>query len=244
MLGLSAYAIPQDETPAELGEEALSATNDTTDAPPAAQATPPEAPPDPSLGAPTTATPIRVATRPHPANRFALGKVDKKARQVDASTLPPTGPVRAPAPQPTKRRNKSIAPEITALAESLNGSPAAILRHVHDTIHYDPGHGADSPPVGTLWEGRGTAWDQAWLLQELLLAAGVDARLEWGQIEITPALLTTLAGVDDPVRAADLLTTAGMPIVLVIGGNQVIAGSSTAPPISGSAWIRPSRTTR
>ena len=223
MLGLSVYAVPQDKITAELAEEDLPAASDVTPDSPSAENTVPETPSVPSFDAPSATAQLRVATKPRPADRLAVSKVTRKARQVDAASLPPTTPFTSPKPGPAKRSNKTIAPEITTLAESLNGSPAAILRHVHDTIHYDPGHGADSPPVGTLWEGRGTAWDQAWLLQELLLAAGVDARLEWGEVEITPDLLTTLAGVDNPIRAADLLTTAGMPIVLVIGGSQVIA---------------------
>ncbi|MGH3860025.1 transglutaminase domain-containing protein, partial [Actinokineospora sp.] len=115
------------------------------------------------------------------------------------------------------------APEIVALAESLGRSPARIFRFVHDSIAYQPQWGANVPPVGTLQLGRGTSWEQAWLLQELLLAAGVDARLEWGEVEITPAMLLDLAGVTDVFRAGDLLATGNIKVVLVVQGGQVVA---------------------
>ena len=184
-----------------------------------------------SSDCPVKAQEQAASTPPPPlveTNPFAdssLQPIERRARRVDAATLPPTQPVPvrpSPAPRrPSSKTTAGIPAEIITLANEL-GSPAAILRYVHDTIRFDPKHAADSPPLGTLWERRGTAWDQAWLLQELLRARGVDARLEWGEVEITPDLLTTLAGVDDPVRAADLLTTAGTPVVLVVGGSEVI----------------------
>ena len=157
-----------------------------------------------------------------------LRVVQRKAQTVDASALPPVQKISSAIASASPRAqgvksNKTIAPEIVALAASLDNSPAKIFRYVHDQITYDPKWGVDSTPLGTLWEGRGTSWDQAWLLQELLIAAGVDARLEWGQVEIPPSLLTNLTGVDDPIRAGDFLTTAGLEVLLVIQGSQVTA---------------------
>ena len=218
LLGLSSLAIPQDETAASLEVSADSAVEPPQDSTAPAETREPGA--IPSTVAPPPA--IRLATKVRRADATAIQRVERRARRVDAGSVPPARPA-AVSPSPAPRRtNKTTSAEISALANEL-GSPAAILRHVHDTIRFDPKHGADSPPLGTLRERRGTAWDQAWLLQELLRALGVDARLEWGEVEITPALLTTLAGVDGPVRAADLLTTAGTPVVLVIGGSEVIA---------------------
>ncbi len=55
-------------------------------------------------------------------------------------------------------------------------------------------------------EGRETPWHQARSLQQLLTAAGVDARFEWGKIEISTEMLLNIvrhAGVEDakPQRA-------------------------------------------
>lgn len=115
-----------------------------------------------------------------------------------------------------------LAPEIVALAESLGNSPGRIFSFLHDTIDHDPKWGAGKTALGTLFEGRGTSWEQAWLLQEVLTAAGVDARFEWGEVQISSEMLLNLTGVADPFRAGDLLTTAGTPIVLVVEGNQVV----------------------
>ncbi len=162
-------------------------------------------------------------------------RVEKKARTVSGSASTLSTKVSAVASPSTARRvipKAGIATEITALADSLDNSPARIFRFVHDTIDYDPKWGAGKSPLGTLQEGLGTSWEQAWLLMELLTAAGVDARVEWGEVEIPTDLLLQLAGVTDPFRAGDLVTTAGLPIVLVVAGSQVIHARMS------HAWVK------
>ncbi len=154
-----------------------------------------------------------------------LVQVDKKARTTDGAASTLNVKISATAHPSTPRQvipKSGVAPQIVALASSFNNSPARIFRFVHDTIDFDPKWGASKSPLGTLHEGGGTSWDQAWLLLELLTAAGVDARFEWGEIEIPTELLLQIAGVTEPFRAGDLLTTAGMPIVLVVEGSQVV----------------------
>ncbi len=119
-----------------------------------------------------------------------------------------------------------IAPEIQALAAELE-TPAKIFAHVHDTVRFDPKWGAVRGPLGTLLEAEGTAWDQAWLLRDLLTAAGIDARFEWGEIEIPVKLLTNITGVSDPFRAGDLLTTGGVPTLLLVEGGRVVGAKLT-----------------
>ncbi|MCP4592548.1 MAG: transglutaminase family protein, partial [bacterium] len=146
-----------------------------------------------------------------------------------------------------------IAPEIVELAGSLDNSPAQIFSYVHDNIRFDPKWGAFKGPLGALWEKSGTSWDQAWLLRDLLTAAGVDARFEWGEIQISTEVLTNITGLDDPWRAGDLLTTAGVPILLLAQGSQVIGARMShvwvkgyvdyipnrgVTPGSGDSWIR------
>ena len=112
--------------------------------------------------------------RPLPLNR-----VEKKARTRAGTAVKPGAVSSALAPASVPRRviaKDAVAPEITALAASLGDSPGEIFRYVHDHVDFDPKWGAGRSPLGTLWEGRGSSWDQAWLLLELLTAAGVDAR--------------------------------------------------------------------
>ncbi len=165
-----------------------------------------------------------------------IRRVEKKVRTEKASAAPrPSAGSSSQAPPSVPRQvipKNGIAPEIVALAESLGNSPAGIFRLVHDNVDFDPKWGVHRPPLGTLREGKGTAWDQAWLLQELLTAAGVDARFQWGEIEIPTAKLLNLTGVEDPWQAGNLLTTAGVPIVLVVQGSQVLSARMS------HAWIK------
>ncbi|MCP4662223.1 MAG: hypothetical protein GY856_43020 [bacterium] len=156
-----------------------------------------------------------------------LQRVAKKVRTEEAvATAGPRAKSTVQVPPPVPRQvipKDGIAPEIVALAESLGNSPADIFSLVHDSIDFDPKWGVHRSPLGTLHEGRGTAWDQAWLLQQLLTAASVDARFQWGEIEIPTAILLNLTGVEDPWQAGNLMTTAGVPIVLVVQGSQVLS---------------------
>ncbi len=200
--------------------------------------------------------------QPIPEPRFTdrplpLRRMEKKARTENVTSETTT---KWASPAFTQEKiaprvpiKNGLDPEIVDLAASLGNSPARIFRFVHDTIELDAKWGAFRSPLGTLWEGRGASWDQAWLLRDLLTAAGIDALLEWGEIEISTDLLTNITGLDDPFRAGDLLTTAGVPIVLLVQGSQVIGarmshvwvkafvdyipnrGVTTGP---GDTWIR------
>jgi len=180
-------------------------------------------------------------------------QVERKARTAKTAAMDERA-VSSAAPQPRRVIPKDApAPEIVALAHSFGDSPGRIFRFVHDEIDFDPKWGAGKSPLGTLHERRGTSWEQAWLLQQLLTAAGVDARFEWGEVEITTAKLVNLTGVADAFRAGDLLTTAGVPIVLIVDGSQVVGARIShvwvrafldyipnrgATPGPGDTWIR------
>lgn len=165
------------------------------------------------------------------ASLLPIHRVERQAPTEKASGTPRATPSSvitssaiAPASIPRRSIAKNgIAPEITALATSLGNSPARIFRFVHDEVDFDPKWGAGKSALGTLLEREGTSWDQAWLLQQLLTAAGVDARLEWGEIEIPADMLANITGVEDPWRAGDLMTTGGTPTVLVVEGSQVLS---------------------
>lgn len=168
--------------------------------------------------------------RPERGPRFADGRplplqLLAKGMPTQESTTLATGSSSAlvQAPAPARRVTApAVAPEIATLVQSLGSSPARIFGHVHDTIRFDPKWGAVRSPLGTLQEGEGTSWDQAWLLLEMLTAAGVDAKLEWGQVEIPVDLLLTLTGTSDPLDAGTLLTTGGVPGVLLVQGGKVV----------------------
>ena len=152
-------------------------------------------------------------------------RVEKTAarKQVTASELN-VRPAKMQASTPLKSvRKDAVHPDIQALAEELKFIPAKIFSWAHDNLEVDPKWGATKSPRGTLKEGLGTAWDQAWLLQQLLIASGVDARLEWGQVQISLDQLQDLTGVEDPWQAGDMMTTGGTPFVLLTQAGQPVA---------------------
>ena len=152
-------------------------------------------------------------------------RVEKTAtrKQVTASELN-VRPAKMQPSTPLKSvRKDAVHADIQTLAEELKFIPAKIFSWAHDNLEVDPKWGATKSPRGTLKEGLGTAWDQAWLLQQLLIASGVDARLEWGQIQISLDQLQDLTGVEDPWRAGDMMTTGGTPFVLLTQAGQPVA---------------------
>ena len=87
-----------------------------------------------------------------------------------------------------------ITPEIRALAERLGYSPAKILRHVYETIAFEPYYGSLKGSVGTLVAGAGGATDQASLLIALLRASNIPARYVKAQVRITDPTPDPLGG--------------------------------------------------
>lgn len=181
--------------------------------------------------------------RPQRGPRFADRPLPLQLREQTVRTEEVTQPVGAPSSAmvvsrsttpPAARRTAAaaVAPEIAALAQSLGNSPARIFAHVHDNVRFDPKWGAMRSPPGTLQETEGTSWDQAWLLMELLTAAGVEAKVEWGQIEIPASLLLTLTGTSDPFDAGNLLSTGGVPAVLLVQAGQVVGARL------GHVWVK------
>ena len=169
--------------------------------------------------------------RPQRGPRFADRPLPLQLREQTVRTEEVTQPVGAPSSavvtgsassRTPLRIGAATSPEIAALAQSLGNSPARIFAHVHDNVRFDPKWGAVRSPLGTLQEGEGTSWDQAWLLLELLTAAGVEAKVEWGQVEISASLLLTLTGTSDPFDAGNLISTGGVPAVLLVQGGQVV----------------------
>jgi RHS repeat-associated protein len=175
----------------------------------------------------------RFADRPLPLQLRERTISSQEVRQSPGAPSSAMAGSRPAAPEAVRQISAAaIAPEITALAQSLGRSPGRIFAHVHDTIRFDPKWGAVRSPLGTLQEGEGTSWDQAWLLLELLTAAGVEAKVEWGQIEIPTSLLLTLTGTSDPFDAGNLLSTGGVPAVLLTQGGQVVGARL------GHPWVK------
>lgn len=125
----------------------------------------------------------------------------------------------------------SAAPEIVALANSLNNDPDLIYQYVHDNIEFSPLFGALKGPVGTLLDGRGDSFDQAALMVALLNQASLsnpaisDVLFEFGTLDLTNAQLQEWLGVDsNPNSVSGVLAQGGIPGEVDGNGNVIGMG--------------------
>ncbi len=85
---------------------------------------------------------------------------------------------------------------VAELARSLKGDPDLIYQHVRNHIEFYPVWGVHKGAFGALIEGKGTAFDQALLLRDVLRAAGhVQAHVVKGTIRLTGAQAAAWLGV-------------------------------------------------
>jgi hypothetical protein len=157
----------------------------------------------------------------------------KKAPVVRLDRLPsPT-----PTPYPTLSKTApgfdpgDLAPtidvqftaDIIALADSLNRSPVEFYNFVRDNFEFEAYLGSRKGSQQTLDHRRGNDYDQASLLIAMLRVSGIPARYATGTVEMPIDGATNWLGIDDPVNAASLLTTAGMEGVLYYMGPDPYA---------------------
>ncbi|CAA0092866.1 tRNA3(Ser)-specific nuclease WapA [Halioglobus japonicus] len=108
--------------------------------------------------------------------------------------------------------------DYAALAEALENDPLRIFQYVHNHFEYVPYFGLLKGPYLTLHERSGNDFDQAALLVELLRAAGIPARYQFGKMSASGAAeLQAVAdwlGTDADVQIiANTLTQGGVPVI-------------------------------
>src|SRR5438046_5687391 len=86
--------------------------------------------------------------------------------------------------------------EIVELARALKNNPDLIYEYVYNNIETLPQYGSAKGPLGTLLDGKGTAFDQAELMVALLQQAGLTASFQIGKIELSASQLTGWLGTD------------------------------------------------
>jgi len=113
--------------------------------------------------------------------------------------------------------------DIIALADSLNRSPVEFYNFVRDNFEFEAYLGSRKGSQQTLDHRRGNDYDQASLLIAMLRVSGIPARYATGTVEMPIDGATNWLGIDDPVNAASILTTAGMEGVLYYMGPDPYA---------------------
>src|SRR5262249_31085564 len=106
-------------------------------------------------------------------------------------------------------------PELIELTRALRNDPDLIYQFVHDNIEFTPIGGALKGPLGTLLDGRGSAYDQATLMVVLLQRAALsnssisNPRFEFGQITLNHTQLENWLGVDSTFYSLAYLLGSG-----------------------------------
>jgi len=116
-------------------------------------------------------------------------------------------------------------PEIRALAAGLKNDPDLIYEYVRNSIETEFIFGSNKGPLGVTINKTGSAFDQAYLMVELVRAAGGVARYKFGTISLTGAQFYDWTGVKQAKAACAFLAAGGVP--------ATINGVSTTCELSG-----------
>lgn len=132
---------------------------------------------------------------------------------------------------------------IAELARALRNNPDLIYEYVRNNIEYLPTWGVQKGALGTLLDSRGTDFDQATLMVELLRQSGYTASYVKGRINLTAAQVTEWLGVDTANLCAvyTLLGNGQIPVTGVVGAANFSCPSSPAALVSlkvDHVWVK------
>ncbi len=129
--------------------------------------------------------------------------------------------------------------EIVELVRALKNDPDLIYEYVYNNIETLPQFGSLKGPVGALIDGKGTATDQAELMELLLQQAALsnsaitNPQIQFGQIWLTQAQLHNWLGVDNSQGSVGrLLASGGIPTGLQVDGSGLVTCAKV-----GWAWL-------
>src|SRR5262249_12884121 len=136
---------------------------------------------------------------------------------------------------------RAAAPEIVELTRALWNDPDLIYQYVFNNIETLPQYGSLKGPVGALIDGKGTAFDQAELMFELLKQAGYTPTYQFGTIHLTADQLSNWLGTDNARGSVAYLLSSGN-IPGQINGDPVVTSVDigwawVAVPINGTTYI-------
>ena len=114
-----------------------------------------------------------------------------------------------------------LTPEIRAKALELGNNPVKIYEWVRNNFKYEPYYGSLKGAHQTLLEKSGNDYDQASLLIALLRAANIPAKYATGTIELPIDRAMSWLGVKDPITAANILASGGIPAKAGVSGGKI-----------------------
>ncbi|MFV9690798.1 MAG: DUF6531 domain-containing protein, partial [Desulfobacteria bacterium] len=116
-----------------------------------------------------------------------------------------------------------ITQEMRDLVASLNNSPAGIFEWVKKNIEVEFYYGSLKGSRGAFIEQAGNDIDTVSLLLALYRAANIPCRYVTGTIELPIEKAKNFTGVDDPQKLGSLIASAGIPGILIVSGDEVVA---------------------
>ena len=103
---------------------------------------------------------------------------------------------------------------IQAKADELGNDTLHILNFVRNEIDYSPYYGSKKGADATLAESKGNDTDKSSLLIAMLRASDIPARYRHVDMKASIGTVTNLLGVNDPIRAAEILSLQNIPYTL------------------------------
>lgn len=117
-----------------------------------------------------------------------------------------------------------FTPDIKAKAQELNYNPVKIYEWVRNNIEYVPTYGSIQGADMCLQTKQCNDFDTASLLIALLRASNISARYVYGTIELPiDKVMNWVGGATDPMTAANILATNGIPAKVIVSGGTVKA---------------------
>lgn len=151
-------------------------------------------------------------------------KKDKNAWRYEkrirvASTGPLTGLL--PSDDLSETTEVLFTPEIKAKAQELGNNPVKIYEWVRNNFEFESYYGSMKGAQQSLLEKSGNDFDQASVLIALLRSSNIQARYVYGTIEAPIEAAMTWLGVKDPLTAANIVASAGIPAKASMNGGKI-----------------------
>ena len=184
---------------------------------------------------------ISIAT---PTQNLAQPSLSEHDESQDLETIHITGIDDNPGSEPHQPKlgpGQSVA-EITELARALKHDVDLIYQYVHDNIEYMPAFGYKKWATGSILDGKGSPWDQAFLMLKLLRESGYDestSELVYGHIKITAEQFKSWWRLKDSsaITIAHHLSDTNIQPSTVVTDDGTINGKATHVQMY-HAWLR------
>lgn len=130
-------------------------------------------------------------------------------------------------------------PEIRALAAGLKNDPDLIYEYVRNSVETEFIFGSNKGPLGVIINKSGSAFDQAYLMVELLRQAGyATARYKFGTISLSGDQFYDWTGVRQAKAACAFLAAGGVPATINNVSSTCELGGDVTNAVVAHVWVQ------